>query len=205
LICVIDDDEAVRDSLAFLFDSADLPAHTFESATAFLDVAEKTVVSCVVTDVRMPDMSGLDLLRELKSRGLAMPVIVITGHGDVPLAVEAMRTGAFDFLEKPFAEEQLLDSVRRALVQGANKSQDEDQSSVRARLSRLSDRERQVLQGIVAGQLNKIIAHKLSISPRTVEVYRAKLMIKMEAGTFADLVRLAVQAGAIDARDLSSD
>ncbi len=201
VIHVIDDDEAVRDSLAFLFDSADLPVTTHESAVAFLANLPEQVGGCIVTDVRMPEMSGLDLLTDLRSRGVGAPVVIITGHGDVPLAVEAMKAGAFDFLEKPFDDERLLEIVRRALqapcrTSGAAAS--EEQAEVRTRIARLSQRERQVLKRLVEGQLNKTIAWELGISARTVEVYRAKLMAKMEANAFADLVRMALLAGPID-------
>ncbi len=196
---VIDDDEAVRDSLAFLFDSAGLPVRTYESAVLFLEAVAGGFDGCVVTDVRMPDMSGLDLLRELVSRGVGAPVVVITGHGDVPLAVEAMKAGAFDFLEKPFDDERLLALVGRALERGPDQPLSEEQVAVRRRLARLSQRERQVLKGLVEGQLNKTIAWELGISARTVEVYRAKLMAKMEATAFAELVRMALIAGDLDA------
>jgi two-component system, LuxR family, response regulator FixJ len=194
LVHVIDDDEAVRDSVAFLFDSADLPARTYESATVFLETVDEVRSGCVVTDVRMPEMSGLDLLRELKARGFAPPVIVITGHGDVPLALEAVRAGAFDFLEKPFDDELLLDSVRRAMAQPSGEPDSDERARARANLQRLSDDERQVLKGLVAGELNRAIADGLGVSTRTVDVYRAKLMAKMEAGAFADLVRMALLA-----------
>ena len=196
---VIDDDEAARDSLAFLFDSAGLPVRTYESAVLFLEAVVDGFDGCVVTDVRMPDMSGLDLLRELVSRGVGAPVVVITGHGDVPLAVEAMKAGAFDFLEKPFDDERLLALVGRALERSPDQPMSEEQVAVRARLARLSQRERQVLKGLVEGQLNKTIAWELGISARTVEVYRAKLMAKMEATAFAELVRMALIAGDLDA------
>jgi two-component system response regulator FixJ len=144
----------------------------------------------------MPDMSGLDLLREIKGRGVDLPVIVITGHGDVPMAVEAMQAGAQDFLEKPFNDERLLSLVRQALERSAeNQPLREEQAAARAKLARLSQRERQVLERLVQGQLNKTIAWELGISARTVEVYRAKLMAKMEAPAFADLVRMALLAG----------
>jgi two-component system response regulator FixJ len=192
---VIDDDEALRDSLEFLFQAADLPVRLYESASAFLRDAPEGVAGCIVTDVRMPDMSGLDLLREVKRRGLELPVIVITGHGDIPLAVEAMQAGAQDFLEKPFDDERLLGLVRKALEREAEtQPQREEQAAARARLARLSQRERQVLERLVQGQLNKTIAWELGISARTVEVYRAKLMAKMEAAAFADLVRMALLA-----------
>jgi two-component system, LuxR family, response regulator FixJ len=201
VVHVIDDDEAVRDSLAFLFDSADLPVTTHESAVAFLAHLPERIDGCIVTDVRMPEMSGLDLLNDLRGRGIDSPVVIITGHGDVPLAVEAMKAGAFDFLEKPFDDERLLDVVRRALQAPRRTGAPEasaEQAGVQTRIARLSQRERQVLKRLVEGQLNKTIAWELGISARTVEVYRAKLMAKMEANAFADLVRMALLAGPID-------
>ena len=192
---VIDDDEAVRDSLGFLFESADLPVLTYESAAHFLQTVPLAGGGCVVTDVRMPGMSGMDLLRELKGRNVSLPVVVITGHGDVPLAVEAMKAGAFDFLEKPFDDERLLGVVRRALDRLSEGPVDAEVAAIHTRIARLSQRERQVLKRLVEGQLNKTIAWDLGISARTVEVYRAKLMAKMEAAAFADLVRMALLAG----------
>lgn len=192
---VIDDDEAARDSLGFLFESADLAVRTYESALHFLRRMDNSLAGCIVTDVRMPGMSGLDLLRELKARNTVLPVVVITGHGDVPLAVEAMKAGAFDFLEKPFEDERLLGIVRRALDHVIGSPVDEEVAAIRAKAARLSQRERQVLSRLVEGQLNKTIAWELGISARTVEVYRAKLMTKMEAAAFADLVRMALRAG----------
>lgn len=196
-IHVIDDDDAVRESLAFLLEIENLPTRVYDSAITFLDVIDRPSGGCIVTDVRMPEMSGIDLLREMKSRGLAMPVIVITGHGDVPLALEAMRAGAFDLLEKPFADERLLDSVRRALLQPDGVDGDE-LALVRARLARLSERELQVLKGLVVGALHQTIAEEAGMSARTVEIYRASLMTKMEARDFADLVRMTLLAGEID-------
>jgi len=192
---VIDDDEAARDSLGFLFESADLAVRTYESALHFLRHIDDGPAGCVVTDVRMPGMSGMDLLRELKARNTVLPVVVITGHGDVPLAVEAMKAGAFDFLEKPFDDERLLGIVRRALDHVIGSPVDDEVAAIRAKAARLSQRERQVLARLVEGQLNKTIAWELGISARTVEVYRAKLMTKMEASAFADLVRMALRAG----------
>jgi len=197
LIHIIDDDEAVRQSLEFLFDSADLPVHAHESPLAFLEILAAEAPACIVTDIRMPEMSGLDLLREVRARGVKAPVVVITGHGDVPLAVEAMKAGAFDFLEKPFDDERILDIVRRAVDAGGAPAETGEQAAVRAKLARLSQRERQVLKGLVEGQPNKTIAYDLGISARTVEVYRAKLMVKMEANAFADLVKMALQAGGL--------
>lgn len=198
LIHIIDDDEAVRDSLQWVFETAEMAVRTHDSATAFLGALESEAAGCIVTDVRMPEMSGLDLLCELQQRGIRAPVIVITGHGDVPLAVEAMKAGAQDFLEKPFEEARLLAAVGRALERGADPPLSKDQADARARVARLSPRERQVLKGLVVGQPNKTIAWELGISARTVEVYRAKLMEKMQADAFADLVRLAVLAGDLD-------
>lgn len=196
LVHVIDDDEAVRVSLAFLLEMSDLPAKTYGSAPEFLEVAESLKTGCIVTDVRMPDMSGLDLVRRLKERGVTLPVIVITGHGDVPLAVEAMRAGVLDFLEKPFDDEALLTSIRSALsVAPKAAQQDTERARFEQMLATLSGREREVLQGVIAGKLNKVIAHELGISPRTVEVYRANVMSKTGAHGLSELVRIALLAG----------
>ena len=196
IVHVIDDDEALRDSLAFLLRTADLDVMSHASAAAFLDALPLTGLTCIITDVRMPGLSGIDLLRRVRELGIEVPVIVITGHGDVPLAVEAMRCGAVDFLEKPFDDEVLLQSVRAALRQqaGAAKRQSE-RAEIENRLAALSPRERDVLGGLVAGRANKQIAFELGISPRTVEIYRANLMDKMQAGSLSDLVRMALIVG----------
>jgi two-component system response regulator FixJ len=196
---VIDDDEASRHSLAFLLQSTKLQVKTYESATAFLDVASGIRSGCVITDVRMPEISGIELLRRLRELKIAVPVIVITGHGDVPLAVEAMKIGAIDFLEKPFDDEVLLSAVRSALnrQEGDSKRQAE-RADVESRLAALSNRERDVLEGLVAGHANKQIAFDHGISPRTVEIYRANLMTKMAAASLSDLVRMALIAGILD-------
>lgn len=195
LVHVIDDDEAVRDSLSFLLRSANLNAVTYKSATQFLELLGKDIDGCVITDVRMPDMSGLDLLRRLRSLSCTIPVIVITGHGDIQLAVEAMKAGAIDFLEKPFDDERVLSSVRSALeASRADREKTGRRNEVEERLSSLSQRERQVLEGLVAGLPNKTIAHDLGISPRTVEVYRANVMTKMQAGSLSELVRMTLLA-----------
>jgi two-component system, LuxR family, response regulator FixJ len=197
---VVDDDEAVRHSLAFLLETAGIEVQTYDSAVAFLKVAPEVRVGCVITDVRMPDMSGIDLLRRLKELKIEAPVIVITGHGDVPLAVEAMKIGAADFLEKPFDDEALLASVRSALdSQDRNRQRQAERAEIAARLAALSNRERDVLDGLVAGQANKQIAFDLGISPRTVEIYRANLMTKMEAASLSALVRMALIAGILEA------
>jgi len=196
IVHVIDDDEALRDSLTFLLRTADIEVMSHASAAAFLDALPLTGLTCIITDVRMPGLSGIDLLRRVKELGIEVPVIVITGHGDVPLAVEAMRFGAVDFLEKPFDDEILLQSVRAALRQqaGAAKRQSE-RAEIEGRLATLSPRERDVLGGLVAGRANKQIAFELGISPRTVEIYRANLMDKMRAGSLSDLVRMALIVG----------
>jgi two-component system, LuxR family, response regulator FixJ len=196
LVHVIDDDDAIRQSLAFLLKSAKIDVRTYVSAHAFLEAMPDMTSSCVITDVRMPGMSGVDLLRRLKELNIGVPVIVITGHGDVPLAVEAMKIGATDFMEKPFDDEALLASVRSALKQrDAETRRQSERSEVEARLAALSPRERDVLNGLVAGRANKQIAFDLGISPRTVEIYRANLMNKMQAGSLSELVRMALTVG----------
>ena len=192
VVHIVDDDDAVRQSLAFLLSSAGLPVRLYESASAFLAGFSAPQSGCLITDIRMPGMSGIELLKALREKSLTMPAIVITGHGDVPLAVEAMKAGAVDFIEKPFDEEAILHAVKRALEQGSEENG--DVILVAARLATLSERERQVLEGLVAGQPNKTIAHGLGISPRTVEVYRANLMAKMQAKSLSELIRMAILA-----------
>ena len=196
MVHVIDDDDAVRASLAFLLEMADLPACTYGSANAFLQVAATLASGCIVTDVRMPDMSGLELVRRLKHIDVKLPVIVITGHADVALAVEAMRAGVVDFLEKPFDDSLLITAIRSALDAQTNASRhSEAREQFQRHFDSLSGREREVLQGVIAGKLNKVIAYELDISPRTVEIYRANLMTKTGAGTMAGLMRIALAAG----------
>jgi two-component system response regulator FixJ len=196
LVHVIDDDEAVRQSLAFLLNTARLEVRAYESATAFLSALPSVVAGCIITDVRMPEISGVDLLRRLKELKIGMPVIVITGHGDIQLAVEAMKIGAVDFIEKPFDDELLIASVRSALGRWQREAQhDAGRAKQLEKLAILSNREREVLEGLVAGKPNKIIAFDLGISPRTVEIYRANVMTKMNAGSLSDLVRIALVAG----------
>ncbi len=199
IVHVIDDDEAVRQALAFQLGSAGIEARTYDSAVAFLDVASTVHPGCIITDVRMPELSGIDLLRRLRELKHSVPVIVITAHGDIPLAVEAMRLGAVDFLEKPFEDEVLLASVRSALDRGDREQRRQaERGNIETRLAALSNRERDVLKGLVAGHANKQIAYDLGISPRTIENYRANLMIKMQAGSLSDLVRMALIAGILD-------
>jgi two-component system response regulator FixJ len=192
---IIDDDEGVRESIEFLFRSAQLEVRVYESATAFLSKASEAPGGCIVTDVRMPEVSGIDLLRRLKELKSPLPVIVMTGHGDVPLAVEAMKAGAVDFIEKPFDDDLMLAAVRAALTRGEmTGKRDAERAEIEERLKKLSPRERDVLQGLVGGHPNKIIAHNLGISPRTVEIYRANVMSKMAAPSLSDLVRMALIA-----------
>ena len=199
IVHVIDDDDALRDSLAFLMSSAGIETQTHDSASGFLAALPRDSSGCVVTDVRMPGMTGIELLRELKRVAPTLPVIVMTGHADVPLAVEAMKLGAFDFIEKPFDDEVLLASVQNALGRLEKDSKrDAERTRIHERLGSLSARERQVLDGLVVGHANKIIAFDLGISPRTVEIYRANVMTKMEAASLSDLVRMALAAGLLD-------
>jgi two-component system, LuxR family, response regulator FixJ len=190
---IVDDEEAVRKSLAFLLTMSGFTVRVHESATGFLAVAPTIRNGCLVTDLRMPDMNGVELLCNLKLADLRIPSIVITGHGDVPMAVEAMKAGALDFIEKPFEDEILIEAVKRAAAQLTETPDDlDDTSTIRARLEELTDRERQVLSGVVAGLANKTIAYNLNISPRTVEVHRANVMAKMKAKSLPELVRMAL-------------
>lgn len=194
-IYVIDDDDAARDSLQFLLETAGLQARTYENAAAFLKNLPSDISGCVITDVRMPGMSGIELLKALKSRGFPLPVIVITGHGDIPLAVEAMREGAADFLEKPYNDDALLQSISRAVASSrVDGKADDEKADVRRRIAGLSGRESEVMAGLVAGKSNKVIAIDLDISPRTVEIYRANVMSKMGADSLPALVRMAITA-----------
>jgi two-component system response regulator FixJ len=199
IVHIVDDDDAVRQSLAFLLGSAGLAVRLYDSATSFLASLPNVRKGCLVTDVRMPEMTGIELLRTLKAKGCAIPAIVITGHGDIALAVEAMKAGAVDFIEKPFDEEGILRAVEAALERGAG-GEGRDAAAVAARLASLSERERQVLEGLVAGHPNKTIAYDLGISPRTVEVYRANLMTKMEAGSLSDVIRMAIVGKVVPTR-----
>ncbi|MBB5751292.1 response regulator FixJ [Prosthecomicrobium pneumaticum] len=192
---VIDDDDASRESLVFLLGSAAIEAIGHASAETFLAALSEADPACVVTDVRMPGMSGIDLLRHLGEIGRPLPVIVMTGHGDVPMAVEALKAGALDFIEKPFEDEHMIGVVRGALEQAtARRRQAEDKAAMLARLDTLTTRERQVFDGLVAGNPNKTIAYDLGISPRTVEIYRANVMAKLEAASLSDVIRIAFLA-----------
>jgi len=204
VVCVIDDDEAIRKSLAFLLRAANVEVQTYESASVFLENMRNIRSGCIITDVRMSGMSGIDLLRRLRQLKTLMPVIVITGHGDVPLAVEAMKEGAVNFLEKPFDHDTLLAAIRSALAERANNGERQaGRAAIYDKFEVLSTRERQVLEGLVAGHPNKTIAFDLGISPRTVEVYRANVMTKMAATSLSDLVRMAIVGGILDAAPVS--
>ncbi|WP_407114351.1 response regulator FixJ [Bradyrhizobium sp. LMG 9283] len=195
-ILVIDDDAAMRDSLAFLLDVNGFYVATYETATEFLNDGGSGPVDCIVSDIRIPGMSGLELVRKLKADRVDCPVVLITGHGDVSLAVEAMKAGAVDFIEKPFEEEVLLRAINSALEARPTKPADDAAKlQAEARLADLSSRERDVLKGLVAGKINKVIAHDLGISPRTVEVYRANLMAKTNVRSMSELMRIAINAG----------
>jgi two-component system response regulator FixJ len=186
---IVDDDVAVRQSLAFLLATAGLAVKVYETAGDFLDRLESSATGCVITDVRMPEIDGIELLRRLRRKASALPVIVITGHADIPLAVQAMKEGAVDFIEKPFDDERLLSAVRSSLAQAPNL-----EMTAHADLEKLSERERQVLDGVIAGKQNKVIAHDLGLSPRTVEVYRANVMSKMNVDSLPELVRKVLSA-----------
>jgi two-component system, LuxR family, response regulator FixJ len=192
MVHIIDDDDAIRDSLQFLLSTASLEVAAHESAADFLEGLAQSGADCILTDVRMPGMSGIELLRHLKRQGNEVPIIVMTGHGDVALAVEAMKAGAFDFLEKPFSDDQVLNAVRAAIDdwRGAQ-DQDRRRRELKAAVEALSARERQVLDGLIEGHPNKTIAYDLGISPRTVEIYRANLMTKLGASSLSDVIRIA--------------
>jgi two-component system, LuxR family, response regulator FixJ len=195
IVHVIDDDSAARESLTFMLETAKFTARSWESAKAFLDGTSAVQGDCIITDVRMPEVDGIELLRRLRQRNIGWPVIVITGHGDVSLAVEAMKEGAVDFIEKPYDSEVLLGAVRNALsLHEQSAARESEKAEIGERMAVLSPRERQVLDGLVAGRPNKIIAHDLGISDRTVEIYRANVMSKMQATSLSHLVRMALIA-----------
>jgi two-component system response regulator FixJ len=198
-VYVIDDDEAMRDSLNFLLDSAGFQVQLFETATSFLATLPKLEFGCVVSDVRMPGIDGIELLKRMKAANNRFPILIMTGHGDVPLAVEAMKLGAVDFLEKPFEDERLTTMIEGALRQAEPTVRNEAVTQdIAARISSLSPRERQVMEGLIAGLSNKLIAREYDISPRTIEVYRANVMTKMQASSLSELVRLAMRAGLLN-------
>ena len=197
-VYVIDDDAAMRDSLDFLLAAADFEVSLFETALDFLDTLSTLDFGCVVSDVRMPDIDGIELLKRLKAGGSLFPVVIMTGHGDVPLAVEAMKLGAMDFLEKPFEDDRLIGMIEAALRRAEPGVKNEAVTlEIQSRIASLSPRERQVMDGLIAGLSNKLIAREYDISPRTIEVYRANVMTKMQAASLSELVRLAMRGGAL--------
>jgi two-component system response regulator FixJ len=198
-VFIVDDDEAVRESLAALLESHGFSAFTFPSALHFLAHSDRRVAGCLLSDVRMPEMDGLELQEKVAAKFPDLAVVIITGHGDVPLAVRAMKAGATDFIEKPFTEDVIIDAVRRALQQAAQSKGPgaEIAAAAASRLTLLSPREREVLEGLVAGLPNKTIAYDLGISSRTVEIHRARVMEKMRARSLSALVRLALAAGIV--------
>ena len=197
-VYVIDDDEAMRDSLMFLLDSAGFEVTLFETAQQFLDALSGLPFGCVVSDVRMPGIDGIELLKRLKAAHSTFPIVIMTGHGDVALAVEAMKLGAVDFLEKPFEDDRLIAMIDSAIREAEPAAKNEAVAhDIAARVASLSPRERQVLDGLIAGMSNKLIAREYDISPRTIEVYRANVMTKMQADSLSELVRLGMRAGLI--------
>ncbi len=195
-IYIVDDDDAVRDSLQTFLEAAGYEVRCFASPTEFLAVAETIDYGCVLVDLQMPGMDGLELKHWLNQRNIALPVVVVTGHGDIATAVEAMRAGAKDFIEKPFTDETILAGIRIGLADRPRPSvEDHAKLAILERLKNLSPREREVLDGMVAGHPNKVIAFNLSLSPRTVEIHRARVMDKMQARSLSELVRLAIAAG----------
>jgi two-component system response regulator FixJ len=198
-VYVIDDDEAMRDSLNFLLESADFSVTLFEAAQNFLDALPGLEFGCVVSDVRMPGIDGIEMLKRMKAGQSTFPILIMTGHGDVPLAVEAMKLGAVDFLEKPFEDDRLIGMIEAAIRQGEPAAKSETiTQEIAARVATLSPRERQVMDGLIAGRSNKLIARDYDISPRTIEVYRANVMTKMQANSLSELVRLAMRAGLLN-------
>ncbi|MEY9359340.1 two-component system response regulator FixJ [Bradyrhizobium yuanmingense] len=198
-VYVIDDDAAMRDSLNFLLDSAGFAVTLFDDALAFLEALPGLGFGCVVSDVRMPGLDGIELLKRMKAQQSPFPIVIMTGHGDVPLAVEAMKLGAVDFLEKPFDDDRLTAMIESALRQAEPAAKNEAVThDIAARVASLSPRERQVMEGLVAGLSNKLIAREYDISPRTIEVYRANVMTKMQASSLSELVRLAMRAGMLN-------
>lgn len=198
LVYIVDDEASIRDSLAMLLRSVGLASQAFADARAFLSAYQPRPEACLVADVRMPGMSGIELLEALRARGARLPIVIITGHGDVAMAVRAMKAGAADFIEKPFHDQTLLDAVHRALARAADAGDVDataDLDTLQARLATLSPREREVMALVVEGRPNKTVATRLNLSTRTVEVHRAKAMEKMQAESLADLVRMAIACG----------
>jgi two-component system, LuxR family, response regulator FixJ len=195
-VFIVDDDEAVRGSLRLLIKSVGLSAVALASAREFLEQYEPAQPGCLILDVRMPEMSGLELQEQLNRQGAMIPVVFITGHGDVPMAVEAMQAGAFDFLQKPFRDQDLVDCIQWALERDrGNRAVLAERSAIRARLQSLTPREREILKLVTSGKANKVMAADLGVSQRTVEIHRARVMEKMGASSIAQLVRMVIELG----------
>jgi two-component system response regulator FixJ len=195
VVFVVDDDEAVRDSLRMLMRSVGLAVETYASAMEFLDRFDAGRPGCLVLDVRMPGMSGIELQEQLVARQATLPVIFITGHGDVPMAVRALRAGAVDFIQKPFSDQALLDRIHQALARHAREREEASRkSAIRERIARLTPREKEVMLMVADGKANKVIALDLGVSERTVEIHRARVMEKMQASSLPDLVRMVVES-----------
>ena len=193
-VYVVDDDESVRDSISMLLDSVDLPHRTFANADEFLDFYQAEMHGCLVLDIRMPGMSGLDLQNKLAELKLNVPIIFITGHGDIPMAVEAMRKGAVDFIRKPFRDQELLDRIQDALqIDDEQRSQEEELVQAREVVAELTPRELEIFERVCAGQANKVMAIELGISERTIEIHRSQVMHKTGARSLAELVRLKLK------------
>ncbi|MCK1385010.1 response regulator FixJ [Bradyrhizobium sp. 21] len=198
-VYVIDDDAAMRDSLNFLLDAAGFGVTLYDNAQSFIDALPGLAFGCVVSDVRMPGLDGIELLKRMKAEHSPFPILIMTGHGDVPLAVEAMKLGAVDFLEKPFEDDRLTGMIELAIREAVPAAKnDAIAQDVAARVASLSPRERQVMEGLISGLSNKLIAREYDISPRTIEVYRANVMTKMQANSLSELVRLAMRAGMLE-------
>lgn len=192
-VFIVDDDSAMRDSLGFLIGSVGRKVETYASAEEFLDAYDNERPGCIVLDVRMPGLSGLELMEKLGEDRFAPPVVLITGHGDIPMAVRALKAGAFDFIEKPFSDQVLLERIQQALQQDtSDRASEHDRSDIERRAARLTTRENQVFELVVDGKPNKVVASDLGLSQKTVEVHRAHVMEKMRAESFADLVKMAV-------------
>lgn len=190
-VFIVDDDQAIRHAMQLLMQSVGLPAEVFPSADDFLERFDASRAGCLVLDIRMPGLGGLELQERLLALGSTMPIIFITGHGDVPMAVEAMQKGAFDFIQKPFRDQDLVERVTDALSADLRaRSEQQRRTDIEARVGKLTDRERQVMELVVIGKPNKVIAYELGVSQRTVEIHRARVMEKMQARSLADLVRM---------------
>jgi len=196
VVFIVDDDEAVRDSLEALLAAKGHAVEAYASGEAFLAAYKPEFCGCALVDLRMPGIDGLGVIERLKARGSTLPIVVVTGHGDVPLAVRAMKAGAIDFIEKPYNNRTILDAVCQALARsGATAATGAESVKAAELVAQLTPRELEVLQHLVIGRPNKVIAYELAISPRTVEIHRANLMKKMQAGSLSHLVRLALAAG----------